>query len=221
MKSLSIIFLLIIILFSCKSESKHTEKFNKDSMQIFNLLNLKFKENINNILTFNNLNLEQGKTEEDVTLFGYDRYKSKSPVLLKFDNLVFDTANSSIILHYAETDSIIKFYELKLQNKNDADAALKKLEQKFGEKPKFFEQSSTDKGVIFLDENSNEIKEKINKKVFIWEDQKDKIDYVLYYVNYTELNESKIYFLLTVMDKTDPSYKEWKNFRSFDSYYKQ
>jgi len=220
MKNLYFASLYIILILSCKAQNRSLIKEAYKSnigMKKFDLFTLKFNEHINGILSSNDLQLENDSIK-NLTLLGHNTYKSSNKKLLVFNGFVLNGVDSNnIILHYSEIDSVIKFYELELFQEKDVDTVLNTLKYNFGPYT-FYKNTSTVNGSVYMNNKGEPTAEDLTEKFYVWEDAKtQRTFFIIYHYN---LKTKETYFQLTAMDKKDPSYKDWMNFRSFDSFYK-
>ncbi|MDI9308574.1 MAG: hypothetical protein QM535_00045 [Limnohabitans sp.] len=127
MKKIILILTIASVLTSCNSQSKKSNEMNhkkETTIAEFNnydLINLKFNENINDILKVVKLNLKDNQETDAFTLFGNKKFESKSDSFLLFRNKkLTDKENiNNIIIHYSKDNNIIGMIQIDLKNQTD------------------------------------------------------------------------------------------------------
>jgi len=194
------IFLLLIILQACNSQTKN--KLEKDMKKLeiskpFDLSNLTLNEDIKDILSSVNLSQKDTIKNEELTLIGNKRLVFDSENILAFNKVKLanssDLGMNNVIFHYGkidpeigaienEQDNIVGMYQINLYTKFEADKLFNNLNILFGKPNTSFTLSSVN--------------------TFLWVNND-----ICYY--YFTRDDDKFYRVLFVYKKT---HKEWINF---------
>jgi hypothetical protein len=147
------IFLLLIILQSCNSQTKDKleKEMKKSTVSIpFDVTTLTLNEDINDILSSVNLSKKDTIKNDELTLIGNERLAFDSKKLLTFNKINLASKNSlgtnNIIFHYGKIDpeigalnneknNILGMYQINLYTKSESDELYNNLILLFG-KPK-------------------------------------------------------------------------------------
>ena len=152
---LLLIFLVLIILQSCNSQTAKKEKEMKKSTisKPFDLVNLTLNEDINDILSSVNLSQKDTVKNNEVTLIGNERLVFDSDKLLIFNKIKLANKNNfetnSVIFHYGKIDpeigalnneknNIVGMYQINLYSENEIQNLLQNLNLSLGKG--FFEK---------------------------------------------------------------------------------
>lgn len=164
------IFLVVIILQSCNSQTKSKlEKEMKKSeiSKPFDLINLNLNEDISDILSCVNLSQRDTVKNGELTLIGNERLAFDSKKLLVFNKINLANNNSlgtnNVILHYGKIDpeigtlnneknNIIGMYQINLFTKIESNKLVDNLKLSFGE-PKSIYSLGSIKTFIWVNNN--------------------------------------------------------------------
>lgn len=215
---------------SCNSQTTKKEKplLSKPPMEIkknnsnkpLDLTNLKFKTRIDEVLNRIGLTLNDNVLNEYNISGDYEEFKFTPSQINLFDNNV-DSEKNETSFFYTKKDKLVWCYEINILDNDDALKIIKSFENKYGAKPAFSKISlSTKEHPLFLDENGEFKKDKMEQRILVWEDLKEKTTFFLIYkVNYdTKPVEGSLQII--AIDKDNKKYKDWVSYRSLDMYYK-
>ncbi|MEO8237037.1 MAG: hypothetical protein ABI793_00270 [Flavobacterium sp.] len=183
---LLLIFLVLIILQSCNSQTTKKEKEMKKSTisKPFDLANLTLNEDINDILSSVNLSQKDTIKNNEVTLIGNERLVFDSEKLLTFNKIKLANKNNlgtnSVILHYGKIDpeigvlsneknNIVGMYQINLYSENEIQNLLKNLNLILGKE--VFEKERNGNVSDIKDNTLIETKEKFKENTFIWKNK--------------------------------------------------
>jgi hypothetical protein len=181
----------------------------------FDISHLVLKENLPDLMAAQGIKSEP-ITASDLTLLGYDVFKSSNPKLLRFGGKDLSGSvakdKNHLLLHYNTEKKILAFYEVDLYTREQIDILSSQL-KKMG--PPSFEKKWPD-GSLTIDENGNSVKpDPDEKQTFqVWENKSTGLTY--FFSN----KESKkgIEAELTVLKKSEQSGKDWMSFSQLDWY---
>ncbi|MHA4896524.1 hypothetical protein ACXZ1K_17360 [Pedobacter sp. PWIIR3] len=220
-KKIYLFFCLTIA--ACHSNTKENTKMdttkNSDTTSVnsgpFDLAKLTLNENLE-VLT-NNLGIKpEAKEENDVTMLGFEVFKSSSSKVLRFEN--FDLSgqrgkSKNSVLFHQNDKKVLAGYELTLYNQQQTDTLIS-LTSKVA--TLVFKQTHMPKGAIELDENGNEVKnnDSVRKTYRVWENKKSGLSYFL-----TENGLGKnLVSKLIVLNRSTPFGKDWISTLQLDWY---
>jgi hypothetical protein len=183
---LLLIFLVLIILQSCNSQTAKKEKEMKKSTisKPFDLVNLTLNEDINDILSSVNLSQKDTVKNNEVTLIGNERLVFDSEKLLIFNKIKLANKNNlgtnSVIFHYGKIDpeigalsneknNIVGMYQINLYSENEIQNLLKNLNLILGKE--VFEKEKNGNVSDIKDNSLIETKEKFKENTFIWKNK--------------------------------------------------
>jgi hypothetical protein len=162
-KLLITLILASVMVISCSSQN------NK-----FDLSKITFKENINLLISINNVSLTAGISEAK-TIFGYERFESSARNFLNFEGVqldgIFNNKKNKVVLHYSEIDSVLKMYEIEIYTKKECSDLVNLLEQKLGKS--YLEENMQG----YTDAEGSTYDNTIYKRV--WQDKESDISYLL------------------------------------------
>lgn len=223
-KEILLVFVCIIIQ-SCNSQKKdltqlQSQTKNKLEKETFNLTDFKFKTNVNEVLSEIDLTLNDNILNEYNISGDYEEFKFAPQQISLFGNDI-DPKKNETSFFYTKKDKLIWCYEITILDNTDALKIIKGFENKYGVKPAFSKISlSTKEHPLFLDENGEFKKDKMEEHILVWEYAKEKITFfVIYKVNYDKKPIEGTLQIIAI-DKDNKKYKEWVSFRSLDMYYK-
>lgn len=151
--NLALVFIALTMLSACNSHTNNKSDKNNASQEKnnnelpFDLANLKFTENINDVLLSVNISKKDTIKNDEVTLLGNEKLVFESEKLLVFEKIKLTSNNdkqkNNIIFHYGkvdpeigamnnEKDNILGMYQINLFNTIDADKLFNSLSLKFG-----------------------------------------------------------------------------------------
>jgi len=175
----------------------------------FDLAELRFTENINQLLNENGLSLKDGVSEEQ-TLDGFETYEHNTAALLRYNNVVLNGASgentNKVVFHYSVKDSLVAMYEVKLYTAAQSSNLIKSLRTQLGKTT--FEKRTTDKELL-----------QEQKDFIVWETSSG-INYYLIAITSLDKSPQTTYTELTVIDTKKKSTMDWIKFRAFDWYKK-
>ncbi len=218
---------------SCNSQTTKNEKEGKkpliskppmeakknNSREIL-FTDLKFKTSIDEMLGKIGLTLNDNALNEYNISGDYEEFKFTPRQINLFDNNI-DSEKNETSFFYTKKDKLVWCYEINILDNDDALKIIKSFENKYGGKPAFLKISlSTKEHPLFLDENGEFKKDKMEQRILVWEDLKEKVTFFLIYnVNYdTKPVEGSLQII--AIDKDNKKYKDWVSYRSLDIYYK-
>ncbi|KUJ63471.1 hypothetical protein AR687_01920 [Flavobacteriaceae bacterium CRH] len=203
-----------------ESKKPQMEAIKNNSRATLNLTNFKFKTNINGVLNQIGLTLNDNVLNEYNISGDYEEFKFPPQQINLLDNNI-DSTKNEISFFYTKKDKLIWCYEISVLDNNDAVKIIKEFENKYSSKPAFSKISlSTKEHPLFLDENGEFKKDKMEERILVWEDSKEKVTFfVIYKVNYDK-NPVEGTLQIIALDKNNKKYKEWVSYRSLDMYYK-
>ncbi|WP_427873952.1 hypothetical protein [Flavobacterium sp. MMS24-S5] len=227
MKKITILAALSLLSCNGQQEKKEIglqkiqmETKKNSSMEILNLTDFKFKTNINDVLKGIGLTLDDNVLNEYNISGDYEEFKFAPQQISLFGKNI-DAKKNEISFFYTKKDKLIWCYEINILNNDDALKIIKGFENKYSPKPAFSKISlSTKEHPLFLDENGEFKKDKMEERILVWEYDKEKITFfVIYKVNYDK-NPIDGTLQIIAIDKDSTKYKDWVSFRSLDLYYK-
>ncbi len=202
------------------SKKPPMEAKKNNSKEILNLTDLKFKSNINEILSSIGLTLNDNVLNEYNISGDYEEFKFAPRQISLFGNNI-DLEKNETSFFYTKKDKLIWCYEINILDNDNALKIIKSFEKKYGAKPAFSKISlSTKEHPLFLDENGEFKKDKMEQRILVWEDPTEKVTFfVIYKVNY-DLKPVEGSLQIIAIDKNNKKYKDWVSYRSLDMYYK-
>lgn len=214
---------LLPLLLSCNAKPKamadEDNLKSKDAPTSFtgplDLAKLELKEDIKAIVKEQQIK-QEAVTEDDKSLFGYERIKSYDAKALKYGPAMLTGAEEKnknyVLLHYNEETHKLAFFQVILFTRPAASALHDQL-LKLG-KPEF--KKKWPDGSMEIDENGNAVTPKPDaKRTFeVWDDKRTGISY------FYSVNEDNKSFTaeLTVLKQTEQSGKDWMSASSLDWY---
>lgn len=233
MKEIILLTFVCIVMQSCNSQTTKKEEEKKpliskppmkakknNSRETLNFTDLKFKSNVNEILSSIGLTLNDNALNEYNISGDYDEFKFTPRQINLFGNNI-DFEKNETFFFYNKKDKLVWCYEINILDNDNALKIIKSFENKYGAKPAFSKISlSTKEHPLFLDENGEFKKDKMEQRILVWEDLKEKATFFLIYkVNYdTKPLEGSLQII--AIDKDNKRYKDWVSYRSLDMYYK-
>ncbi|MBE0391830.1 hypothetical protein [Flavobacterium sp. PL002] len=203
-----------------ESTKHQIEAKKNNSKKLLDLTNLKFKTNINEVLSRIGLTLNNNALNEYNISGDYEEFKFTHFQIDLFENNI-DSEKNETSFFYTKKDKLVWCYEINISDNDDALKIIKSFENKYGVKPAFSKISvSTKERPLFLDENGEFKKDKLEERILVWEDLKVKATFFLIYkVNYDkEPVEGSLQII--AIDKDNKKYKDWVSYRFLDMYYK-
>lgn len=233
MRDLTFIILCILIQ-SCNSQTTKKKEEEKkpidiettngnkknNSKKLLDLTDLKFKTRIDEMLGRIGLTLNDNALNEYNISGDYDEFKFTPRQINLFDNNI-DSGKNETSFFYTKKDKLVWCYEINILDNDDALKIIKSFENKYGGKPAFSKISlSTKEHPLFLDENGEFKKDKMEQRILVWEDLKEKVTFFLIYkVNYdTKPVEGSLQII--AIDKDNKKYNDWVSYRSLNMFYK-
>lgn len=203
-----------------ESKKPKMEAKENNSKKTLDLTDFRFKTNISEFLNGIGLTLNENVLNEYNISGDYEEFKFAPHQVSLFGNNI-DSLKNDISLFYTKKDKLIWCYEINILDNNDAIKIIKSFENKYSSKPAFSKISlSTKEHPLFLDENGEFKKDKMEERILVWEDPKEKVTFfVIYKVNYDK-NPVEGTLQIIAIDKNSKKYKEWVSYRSLDMYYK-
>lgn len=201
-----------------KKNSGTSEKMMSKKLD---LTNFKFEAKITDVLKTVDLSLNDNSLNEYNMSGDYEEFKFSSPKISLFGN-DFDFPKNELSFFYTKKDELLWCYELNIYNNDEALQIIRSFELKYGAKPAFSKITlSTKEHPIFLDENGEFEKDKMEQRILVWEDFTNNTTFFLIYnVNYDK-KPIEAGLQIIAIDKTSKKYTEWVSYRSLDMYYKK
>lgn len=228
MKIVALQCVLLLTMLSCTSTGKNSDtaadSTKKETMTgttnmgKFDLANLSFSENIDDLLKGQALTVADGSNTES-TVMGYESFASSSPKLLVYNGQALSGGSgdkkNQLVLHYAQSGHQLNMYEAQIYSAEQTDLLEKNLLKKLG-KPAFIKDSGLNKSTIRLDENGDEDKgPREDTKYQVWEDKATGISY--FFIE-KKLDGKIVYGELTAINTKSKNAAVWIKFRAFDWY---
>lgn len=212
---------LCLILMACntkppKSDTAKPLVVAKSYAGAFDLAKLTLTENLPAVMAAEDIKPES-KDSTDLTMLGFEVFKSTSPKVLRFENADMWGTNGKnknhVLFHYDEKKNTLAGYELWLYNQIQTNRLIALL-GKIGKLT--FKRTKLPKGAIELDVNGDEVKpENSERKTFrVWENKNTGLSYFL-----SESGSGKSLITnLVVLNKNTQFGKDWIELLQLNSY---